>query len=656
MRLISGPFRKPGPASKKINKPVISQSNTQKISNPVIFESDHDRNPKPVISKSDKETKATNKSHAPKNDSVSLSMRTKALFSEVFLKDRASQLGKRKREINGNDDNLPYKRSKVTPEKEQEKNDETSGVNGKSIKCKKVSVVLLDISKSKNVSELYNAAKVRLEKPSITSPIEENYDETDELRKIQEYLMNDSVDVESDPEIESQSQNRGVLESSDESRNKEAPNPSPILEIAGQHSGKDGFEDLEVILPEPVVGRASKPIEKSEEGKRSEARDNSNVIGKLQEFCVAKGLPNPIYELKEATGKSHNLVFTYQVKVAEVSMTAEGHPKKAAKRLAAENMQEKLNEIFNPSSGKENPVTEKLIPNDCQQISDQVNSLNKGNADDQENVSELVNTNVHTIKLVKGSSIDKSPYMLRLIEYYKQELSRVKNEHQKKESELEGNVSTAKSLLLAQANRISAARQVHQAKSLEHDLKIKDLRTKLETTEAKLKVQMESSANDKAKQNEEFDEIISLKAKVREQEEKIQKQIKMTKNQEREALKWKEQATKEKNAKVQFRPEPDNSVLQNLIKEQQKEMDSLKSVIKTSQEERDQLETKLLKVQADLKSKEDINSTIAHHKLLEAPNPKKVLSETKDFEARKGFRLIEVSRLFSFKFICFYII
>jgi len=93
-------------------------------------------------------------------------------------------------------------------------------------------------------------------------------------------------------------------------------------------------------------GEAGKEGAKAvENGKKPAAPQVGNKIGMLQEFCVTKGLPMPVYEVQNVGGQPHQRVFTILVKVGSLALTGEGTSKKESKREAATKMYDKLKEL-----------------------------------------------------------------------------------------------------------------------------------------------------------------------------------------------------------------------------------------------------------------------------------------------------------------------
>ena len=67
----------------------------------------------------------------------------------------------------------------------------------------------------------------------------------------------------------------------------------------------------------------------------SAAASMSNTIGQLQELCVHRGLPMPIYDLAAVDGQPHMREFAMTVRVGSLASKGEGTSKKDAKRDAA---------------------------------------------------------------------------------------------------------------------------------------------------------------------------------------------------------------------------------------------------------------------------------------------------------------------------------
>lgn len=98
---------------------------------------------------------------------------------------------------------------------------------------------------------------------------------------------------------------------------------------------------------EGANGEAAKDGEgkPAENGKKPAAPQVGNKIGMLQEFCVTKGLPMPVYDVMNVGGQPHQRIFTIGVRVGSLALTGEGTSKKDSKREAATKMYEKLKEL-----------------------------------------------------------------------------------------------------------------------------------------------------------------------------------------------------------------------------------------------------------------------------------------------------------------------
>ncbi len=83
----------------------------------------------------------------------------------------------------------------------------------------------------------------------------------------------------------------------------------------------------------------------------------SNTIGQLQELCVHRGLPMPIYDLAAVDGQPHQRSFAMKVKVGSLSERGEGTSKKDAKRDAAAKMMMRL-QALREGSGSNDVNTE----------------------------------------------------------------------------------------------------------------------------------------------------------------------------------------------------------------------------------------------------------------------------------------------------------
>ncbi|XP_012278873.1 RISC-loading complex subunit tarbp2 [Orussus abietinus] len=67
-----------------------------------------------------------------------------------------------------------------------------------------------------------------------------------------------------------------------------------------------------------------------------------NHVGKLQEYCSVRKMPNPVYDVKNIIGQSHDAQFTMSCKVSKVEEEGSGRTKKIAKHNAAKKVIETL--------------------------------------------------------------------------------------------------------------------------------------------------------------------------------------------------------------------------------------------------------------------------------------------------------------------------
>jgi len=87
-----------------------------------------------------------------------------------------------------------------------------------------------------------------------------------------------------------------------------------------------------------------------------------NKIGMLQEYCVTKGLPMPVYDVTNVGGQPHQRVFVIAAKVGCLSVTGEGTSKKESKREAATKMYERLKALGTAALPLINGAVGKLEP------------------------------------------------------------------------------------------------------------------------------------------------------------------------------------------------------------------------------------------------------------------------------------------------------
>ena len=124
--------------------------------------------------------------------------------------------------------------------------------------------------------------------------------------------------------------------------------------LDGRAPQQDGVQPLppvtEISPPKPGEGNGAAAKEKKDgddstndgdstaagEGNgASAAASMSNTIGQLQELCVHRGLPMPIYDLAAVDGQPHMREFAMTVRVGSLASKGEGTSKKDAKRDAA---------------------------------------------------------------------------------------------------------------------------------------------------------------------------------------------------------------------------------------------------------------------------------------------------------------------------------
>jgi len=120
--------------------------------------------------------------------------------------------------------------------------------------------------------------------------------------------------------------------------------------LDGRTPTQDGVQPLppvtEITPPKPGEGNGTAKEKKDgddstnedgdeAEGNGSGATSMSNTIGQLQELCVHRGLPMPIYDLAAVDGQPHMREFAMTVRVGSLASKGEGTSKKDAKRDAA---------------------------------------------------------------------------------------------------------------------------------------------------------------------------------------------------------------------------------------------------------------------------------------------------------------------------------
>ena len=120
--------------------------------------------------------------------------------------------------------------------------------------------------------------------------------------------------------------------------------------LDGRTPTQDGVQPLppvtEITPPKPGEGNGTAKEKKDgddstnedgdeAEGNGSGATSMSNTIGQLQELCVHRGLPMPIYDLAAVDGQPHMREFAMTARVGSLAAKGEGTSKKDAKRDAA---------------------------------------------------------------------------------------------------------------------------------------------------------------------------------------------------------------------------------------------------------------------------------------------------------------------------------
>ncbi len=78
---------------------------------------------------------------------------------------------------------------------------------------------------------------------------------------------------------------------------------------------------------------------------------SGNTIGQLQELCVHRGHPMPMYDLEKMDGQPHQRSFSMKVRVGQLVAEGEGTSKKDAKRDAAAKMVQMLSPMKSGQNG-----------------------------------------------------------------------------------------------------------------------------------------------------------------------------------------------------------------------------------------------------------------------------------------------------------------
>ena len=122
--------------------------------------------------------------------------------------------------------------------------------------------------------------------------------------------------------------------------------------LDGRAPTADGVQPLppvtEITPPKPSAGEGNGTAKEKKDGDDStndgdstqaegngDATSMSNTIGQLQELCVHRGLPMPIYDLAAVDGQPHMREFAMTARVGSLAAKGEGTSKKDAKRDAA---------------------------------------------------------------------------------------------------------------------------------------------------------------------------------------------------------------------------------------------------------------------------------------------------------------------------------
>lgn len=91
----------------------------------------------------------------------------------------------------------------------------------------------------------------------------------------------------------------------------------------------------------------------------ADGKVNGNPIGWLQELCMARRWPPPFYETQSEIGLPHERFFTIACHVSTYIETGRGKSKKEAKRLAAHQMWQRLQDL--PADSQDDATDEVSI-------------------------------------------------------------------------------------------------------------------------------------------------------------------------------------------------------------------------------------------------------------------------------------------------------
>jgi len=135
---------------------------------------------------------------------------------------------------------------------------------------------------------------------------------------------------------------------------KHAAARAMLDKLDGRAPTQDGVQPLppvtEITPPKPSSGEGNGDAKDKKQGDGDESTEGdgnkvegngtaatsmSNTIGQLQELCVHRGLPMPIYDLAAVDGQPHMREFAMTVRVGSLAAKGEGTSKKDAKRDAA---------------------------------------------------------------------------------------------------------------------------------------------------------------------------------------------------------------------------------------------------------------------------------------------------------------------------------
>lgn len=109
--------------------------------------------------------------------------------------------------------------------------------------------------------------------------------------------------------------------------------------LDGRAPAQDGLQPLPAVSGISTANNnSSNATDDSSQASAPSSSCSTNTIGQLQELCVHKGLPMPVYDLESVEGQPHQRSFVLKVNVGSIQVTGEGTSKKDAKRDAAAKM------------------------------------------------------------------------------------------------------------------------------------------------------------------------------------------------------------------------------------------------------------------------------------------------------------------------------